>query len=86
MSEERLKYFVKLAQIELELVISDWPPFHDKYEAYAHILRELGELWDAIKDNEETEMIHEALQVAAMAIKFCIDSETFSSLNMKEAR
>jgi hypothetical protein len=78
MTEERLKHFVKLAQVELELAISDWPPFRDKHEAYAHILEELDELWDAIRSDEGTEtMIHEALQVAAMAIRFCIDSENF---------
>jgi hypothetical protein len=78
MSEERAKHFINLVRVELDLAISNWPAFHDKHEAYAHILEELDELWDAIKNNEGTEiMIHEALQVAAMAIRFCIDSENF---------
>jgi len=69
-----IEEIIKLVRLELEKAIRDWVPFQDKHEAYAHILEELDELWDAIKTDAPIEELRkEAIQVAAMAIRFCLD-------------
>lgn len=48
--------------------------FHSTHEGYAVIKEELDELWDAIKKNRPTiELKGEAIQVAAMALRFLTD-------------
>lgn len=60
---------------ELEFASNKFPPFSSAHEGYAVILEELDELWEAIKDKNigEDEMTEEAIQVAAMAIRFLLD-------------
>ena len=52
-----------------------FPPFNSPHEGYAVILEELDELWEEIKSKKGTpeSMRAEAIQVAAMAIRFIID-------------
>ena len=58
---------------------SAFPPFHSNHEGYAVILEELDELWEAIKTNpygpfsSSSEIESEAIQVAAMALRFLVD-------------
>ncbi|MFA5348098.1 MAG: hypothetical protein WC294_08170 [Methanoregula sp.] len=48
-----------------------FPPFNSTHEGYAVILEELDELWDCVKGNHTKERSREeAVQVAAMAIRF----------------
>ena len=48
--------------------------FHSPHEGYAVIKEELDELWDEVKTNgSKKRMKEEAIQVAAMAIRFCVD-------------
>lgn len=53
------------------------PPFNSAHEGYAVILEELDELWEEIKLNPDirrtTRMEAEAVQVAAMALRFLND-------------
>lgn len=49
--------------------------FKSDHEGYAVILEELDELWDAVKANDAKHARAEAVQVAAMAIRFILDSE-----------
>ena len=63
-------------EVELELysATAKFPKFHSTHEGYAVIKEEVDELWDAIKHNQGTyELKSEAIQVAAMAIRFLID-------------
>lgn len=52
-----------------------FPAFHGAHEGYAVLLEELDELWDEIKckDRNLKNMRKEAVQVAAMAIRFIED-------------
>lgn len=50
-------------------------PMHGAHEGYAVILEELDELWDEVKAQKPdvAKMRKEALQVAAMALRFIHD-------------
>ena len=54
-------------------------PMRSAHEGYAVILEELDELWDEVKKNPSKHprlkeaMRSEAIQVAAMAVRFIID-------------
>jgi NTP pyrophosphatase (non-canonical NTP hydrolase) len=59
-----------------------YPAFHNGHEAFAVLLEEVDELWEAVRmkqrdPNRNEEMRREATQVAAMAIRFihdvCVD-------------
>lgn len=54
-----------------------WPPFNSAHEAYGVLLEEVDELWDHVKTNQKCRdlpaMRKEALQVAAMALRFALD-------------
>ena len=51
-----------------------WPAFHSAHEGYAMLLEEVDELWEHVKVNQKKRalgaMRAEAIQVAAMAVKF----------------
>ncbi|MFH5924582.1 hypothetical protein [Roseomonas xinghualingensis] len=54
-----------------------WPPMNSAHEAYAVLLEEVDELWEHVKTKQSKRdipaMRKEALQVAAMAIRFARD-------------
>ncbi|GMA49346.1 hypothetical protein GCM10025857_07030 [Alicyclobacillus contaminans] len=50
-----------------------FPPFNSAHEGYAVLLEEVDELWDSIKANDAAGTREEAVQVAAMALRFLID-------------
>jgi hypothetical protein len=64
---------------EHERAVNLHPPFNSRHEGYAILLEELDELWDIIKINHakkpecRDDMKKEAIQVAAMAIRFIED-------------
>lgn len=61
---------------ELERAMK-WPAMNSAHEGYAVLLEEVDELWDIVKQNQKTrdveKMRAEAIQVAAMAIRFVMD-------------
>lgn len=63
--------------VELIAAMNDWPPMHSAHEGYAILLEELGELWTEVQAHQKTGnpewMRREAVQVAAMAIRFLVD-------------
>lgn len=62
---------------ELERAQAKFPAFNSGHEGYAVILEELDELWDEVKaskpGSDMTAMRKEAIQVAAMALRFVRD-------------
>ena len=48
--------------------------FNSTHEGYAVIKEEVDELWDEVKKNGPSKALREeAIQIAAMAIRFCMD-------------
>lgn len=59
---------------ELERATEKYGPFASSHEGYAVLKEEVDELWDAIKRNESPQKKREeAIQVAAMALRFVLD-------------
>jgi hypothetical protein len=59
---------------------SEFPAFHSAHEGYAVLKEEVDELWDEVKTKRvqfpelhRAAMRKEAIQVAAMAIRFVFD-------------
>ncbi len=54
-----------------------WPAMNSAHEGYAVLAEEVDELWDHVKvrqgQRDVHEMAYEAVQVAAMALRFIID-------------
>lgn len=57
--------------------LHNWPSMRSAHEGYAILLEEVDELWDHVKQNQKKrnldEMRKEAIQVAAMAIRFAAE-------------
>lgn len=62
---------------ELNKAMTNWPAFNSAHEGFAVLKEEVDELWDHVKTNQTkrdiAKMKKEALQVAAMALRFAID-------------
>lgn len=71
-----VKPALELVIAELNLARKKHPPMASTHEGYAVILEELEELWEEIKMREPVpeRLRDEAVQVAAMAIRFLIDA------------
>lgn len=69
----KLNTAVRLVKAELKEATSKFGSFNNAHEGYAVILEELDELWDEIKNNHTMLQEKEAIQVAAMAIRFLVD-------------
>ena len=69
---------------ELRTALNKYPPFNSGHEGYAIIKEELDELWEVVKLKQSTPnrnelMRKEAIQVAAMAIRFLLDLDQFKN-------
>lgn len=60
---------------EIGRAVARYPVFNSHHEGYAVLLEEVDELWDEVKTNNHGKAKAEALQVAAMAIRFITDLE-----------
>ena len=58
---------------ELKRARGIFPPFNSAHEGYAVILEELDELWACVKTKGNPGMRKEAIQLAAMALRFLDD-------------
>lgn len=68
-----------LADVKEEVVEATmtWPPMNSAHEAFAILAEEVDELWDHVKTNQKKRdleaMRKEAIQVAAMAVRFAAE-------------
>lgn len=68
-----------MEEISTEVAAAEakWPSMNSAHEAYAVLLEEVDELWDHVKTSQKKRdpvaMRKEALQVAAMAVRFIRD-------------
>lgn len=62
-----------LVRDELVVATHKFGPFANGYEGWAIICEEVDELWDAVKANDIAQARREAVQVAAMGVRFLID-------------
>ena len=66
-----------LSRDEAQSAAEKYPPFRSAHEGYAVLLEEIDELWDEVKKNpknrDAVKMQEEAVQVAAMALRFLTD-------------
>ena len=79
----RLACIITDIKIEYGRACSLHPKFNSRHEGYAILQEEVDELWDEVKTNHlktpksKVKMKKEAIQVAAMAIRFiedcCVD-------------
>ncbi len=60
---------------ELGRAKSRFPDFHSRLEGWAVLAEEYDELTEAVRHKDWPDMFAEAIQVAAMAIRFLIDCE-----------
>jgi len=62
---------------EFESATEKYGPFNSAHEGYAILLEEVDELWDEIKKRPSERSVEamraEAVQVAAMALRFIVD-------------
>lgn len=74
---ERMRSAGFAAITEALTASSNWPPFNSAHEGYGVLLEEVDELWDHVKTKQKLRDIEamkkEAIQVAAMALRFAID-------------
>lgn len=74
---QRASWAVNDVWAELLKAIRKYPPFNGCHEGYAVLLEEVDELWTEVKvkqgERDVDALKAEAIQVAAMALRFYID-------------
>jgi NTP pyrophosphatase (non-canonical NTP hydrolase) len=65
-----------LATEEAVRAIKKFKPFNSSHEGFAVLWEEVDELWDAVKSNDLVAARKEAVQVAAMALRFIAEVPT----------
>lgn len=72
-SEDNVDEVVVEVLSELQTAFEKFPKFNSAHEGYAILKEEVDELWREIKTKDSTDMRDEAIQVAAMALRFLND-------------
>lgn len=75
MSNKNALKYLEQVHDEIDRAASLYSPMLSNHEAYGIIKEEVDEMWDAIKSNSTKNARKEAVQVAAMAVRYLIDSE-----------
>lgn len=68
-----INYAISAACNELVKAQQKFGDFASPHEGYAVILEEVDELWAEVKRNDRSAMRAEAIQVAAMVLRFLVD-------------
>jgi hypothetical protein len=71
--EYRAAVALNLAADELKRAMAKFGPFRCGHEGYAVIREELDEMWHEVKHGTRARAREEAVQVAAMALRFLVD-------------
>lgn len=73
----QIEDIVRLVTHEVDKAMNKYPEMKSPHEGYAILLEEVDELWDLVKAKQDRHdllsMRKEAIQVAAMAIRFVYD-------------
>lgn len=79
-SVEKVNALMSATQDAVEQCVTDmdkWPAFNSAHEGFSILMEEVDELWDEVKKKQTNrtivEMRKEALQVAAMALRFAVE-------------
>lgn len=74
-----MKKVFEEVEAEVSFAVGKFPSFNTAHEGYAVLLEEVDELWEHVKvkqgKRDVAKMRREAIQVAAMAIRFALDLE-----------
>ena len=76
-NESTIANVLREVHFELESARKKFKPFNSSHEGYAVIKEEFEELWDEVKHNKLPDTLSrqrkEAVQLAAMAVRFVLD-------------
>lgn len=78
-TDEQINRIMIDVKAELYSANNKFPPFNSSHEGYAVLLEEVDEMFDDIKKDLISHSILEALQVAAMAIKYIASMELINN-------
>ena len=70
---DRIDSALAVVRAELIRATQKFGSFKSAHEGYAVLLEEVDELWDEVKRNNRSLQREEAVQVAAMAVRFLVD-------------
>ncbi len=74
MNDPKVTEYMKKILDECNAASAKFRPFASKHEGWAILQEEVDELWEAVKnDSHYTYLEEEAVQVAAMALRFLVD-------------
>lgn len=77
MSYEQIRSIAIQAEAEARTAMLTWPVWNSAHEGYAVLLEEVEELWEHVKTKQKNRdlaaMRQEAIQIAAMAMRFAHD-------------
>lgn len=76
---QRVDAALALVRAEIERAALKHPPFNSRHEGYSVLLEEVDELWDDVKADRHHPAIIEAIQVAAMGVRFISDLGTWET-------
>lgn len=71
---EALAEAARYAVDEAQRAMEKFKPFNSSHEGFAVLREEVDEMWDAIKANDLPHARKEAIQVAAMALRYIAET------------
>jgi hypothetical protein len=72
-ADREVEVALNLVKAELSKAMRAHGPMQSAHEGYAVILEELDEMWAEVKRDDMVRARSEAIQVAAMAVRFLVD-------------